>query len=146
MHWIGLLGMPRRIYTYSEQLGLDGLNLLASAGGFVQAVAILFLLANIIRSLRHGEKAGPPVEHNFNRIPTIHSREPLWIEAAQVEAAARGPEEPHIHMPGPSYWPIFTALGVTMTFALFLAPPWWAPLIGVGWVAVGIVNWAYETA
>lgn len=159
MHWIGLLGMPRRIFTYSADLGLANLNLLATAGGYLQAVAVVFLFWNLIRSLRHGEKAGPnpwnaatlewatespPVEHNFQRIPTIHSREPLWIEREQVEAAARGPSTGHIHMPSPSWWPIFTAIGVTMTFALFLAPAWWAPLIGVAWTAFGIVNWAYE--
>ncbi len=159
MHWIGLLGMPRRIYTYSAELGLDSLNLLATVGGYVQAVGIVLLFVNIIRSLRHGEKASsnpwdaatlewatesPPVEHNFQRVPIIHSREPMWIERKQVEAAARGEPEPNIHMPPPSYWPIFTAVGVALTFALFLAPVWWAPLLGVAWAAVGVVNWAYE--
>jgi cytochrome c oxidase subunit 1 len=158
-HWIGLLGMPRRIFTYSAQLNLDGLNLLSSAGAFVQAIGALLLFYNVIYSLRRGQPAGPnpwnaatlewatespPVEHNFNRIPVVHSREPLWLEREPIEAAARGEPEPHIHMPNPSYWPILTAIGVNLTLMLMLAPVWWAPLVGLAWTAVCTVQWAYE--
>ena len=159
MHWIGLLGMPRRIFTYAEELNLGGLNLLATSGVFIQAASVVLLAVNVITSLRRGALAGPnpwhaatlewattspPAVHNFNMIPTVHSREPLWVEAAQVEAAARGPVEPHMHMPPNSYWPIFTAFGVVLTFVLFLTHVWWLPLIGVAWTAIGTINWAYE--
>ena len=43
-----------------------------------------------------------------------------------------------MHMPPPSYWPIFTAFGVMLTFVLFLTPFWWAPLIGLAWTAIGV--------
>jgi cytochrome c oxidase subunit 1 len=159
MHWIGLLGMPRRIFTYAEELNLEGLNLFATAGVFVQAAAVVLLAANVILSLRRGPRAGPnpwhaatlewattspPAVHNFNVIPTVHSREPLWAEAAHVEAAARGPVEPHMHMPPNSYWPIFTGFGAVLTFVLFLTNIWWMPLLGVAWTALGVINWAYE--
>ena len=158
-HWIGLLGMPRRIFTYSAELNLDGLNQLSTVGAYIQAISVLMLFYNVISSYRRGAVAGPnpwggatlewattspPAEHNFNRIPTVHSREPLWVEAAQVEAAARGTMEPHIHMPPQSYWPIFTAMGACLTFVLFLAPVWWGPLIGLTWTAIGVLNWAFE--
>ena len=158
-HWIGLLGMPRRVFTYSIELNLGTLNLVSTVGAFVQASSILVLFYNLIRSYRSGAPAGPnpwgaatlewattspPAEHNFNRIPTIHSREPLWVESAQVEDAARGALEPNIHMPSPSYWPIFTAAGATLTFALFMTGAWWAPLIGLAWTTVGVINWAFE--
>jgi cytochrome c oxidase subunit 1 len=74
----------------------------------------------------------------------VHSREPLWVEREQVEAAAFGEPEPHIHMPPNSYWPIFTAVGVVLGFGLFMTNLWWAPLIGLVWTAVGALNWAYE--
>src|SRR5688500_12532119 len=159
MHWIGLLGMPRRIFTYAEELNLGGLNLLATSGVFVQAASVILLGVNLVLSVRRGLRAGPnpwhaatlewattspPAVHNFNMIPTVHSREPLWAEAAQVEAAARGPVEPHMHMPPNSYWPILTAIGVVLTFVLFLTNIWWMPLIGVAWTALGTLNWAYE--
>jgi cytochrome c oxidase subunit 1 len=158
-HWIGLLGMPRRIFTYSAELGLTGLNQLSTAGAYIQAISVLLLFYNLVRSYRRGAPAGPnpwdgatlewattspPAEHNFNRIPTVHSREPLWVEAQNVENAARGPLEPHIHMPPNSHWPIFTAIGAVLTFALFLTGAWWAPLIGLAWVAIGVINWAFE--
>ncbi|MGQ0561390.1 MAG: cytochrome c oxidase subunit I [Gemmatimonadota bacterium] len=158
MHWTGLLGMPRRVFTYSAELGVDTLNLLSTVGAGIQAVSILLLAANIIWSLKRGAKAGtnpwqaptlewattsPPAEYNFARIPTVHTREPLWLEREQVEAATLGEVEP-IHLPPPSWWPIFTAFGVMLTFGLFLAPMWWAPLIGLAVTAIGIINWAYE--
>ena len=158
-HWIGLLGMPRRIFTYSADLNLTGLNQLSTAGVFVQIAGILVMLGNLVWSLKRGPISGPnpwggatlewattspPPEHNFNRIPTVHTREPLWLEAAAVEDAARGTREANIHMPPSSYWPIFTGFGVVLTFALFLTNVWWAPLIGLGWVTLGAINWAYE--
>jgi cytochrome c oxidase subunit I len=158
-HWIGLLGMPRRIFTYSADLNLTALNQLSTAGVAIQAVAVIMLFGNVIWSIKRGAPAGrnpwnaatlewatesPPVEHNFNQIPTVHSREPLWVEAKQIEDAAFGPMEPHMHMPPNSYWPIFTAFGVTLTFVLFMTNLWWAPLIGLAWTTIGAINWAYE--
>ncbi|HEX6694542.1 MAG TPA: cytochrome c oxidase subunit I [Longimicrobiales bacterium] len=158
-HWIGLLGMPRRTFTYSADLNLGGLNMLSTIGVLFQAISVIILIANIIYSARRGPRAGtnpwgaatlewatesPPAEHNFNRLPTVHTREPLWLEAAAVEDAARGTPDPHIHMPPSSYWPIFTAFGVMLCMALFMTGIWWTPLIGLLWVFVGAVNWAYE--
>jgi cytochrome c oxidase subunit 1 len=163
-HWIGLLGMPRRTFTYSAELNVGGLNMLSTVGVAFQAVSILILLGNLIYSARKGAKASPnpwgaatlewatespPAEHNFNRLPLIHTREPLWLEAEPVEDAARGEMEPHIHMPPSSYWPIFTALGVVMTMALFMATGeharhWYMPLFGLVWVMIGAINWAFE--
>jgi len=158
MHWIGLLGMPRRIFTYGADLNLEGLNQLVTAGAFIQAIGVIMLFTNVILSLKRGQKAGPnpwhaatlewatespPREYNFAKIPTVHSREPLWVEAEQIEKDARGEPEP-MHMPPNSYWPIFTAVGVTLSCVLFMAPSWWEPLIGIAWTFVGVVNWAYE--
>jgi heme/copper-type cytochrome/quinol oxidase subunit 1 len=158
-HWIGLLGMPRRIFTYSADLNLATLNLLSTAGVFVQIVAVLMLVGNIVWALKRGAPAGenpwnaatlewattsPPAEHNFNQIPTVHSREPLWVEADQVRAAAFGPMEPAMHMPPNSYWPLFTGFGVVMTFVLFMTNIWWMPLLGLAWTMIGAINWAYE--
>jgi cytochrome c oxidase subunit I len=158
MHWTGLLGMPRRIYTYSAELNVDTLNMVSTVGGFIQVAAIIALAINLLWSLRRGAAAGPnpwggatlewatlspPAEYNFAKLPVVHSREPLWDESEAIIAAAQGAPEP-MHMPPPSAWPIFTAFGVVLTFALFLAPMWWAPLIGLGVTAVGVINWAFE--
>jgi len=93
MHLIGLMGMPRRVYTYSAELGVGGYNLLISFGAFLFAAGILLLLINIIRSRTEGAVAGPnpwdaptlewsvsspPPPYNFAVIPVIASRHPLW--------------------------------------------------------------------
>ncbi len=93
MHISGILGMPRRIYTYDPGRGWDLWNLIASIAVVIQAVAILLLVWNIIRSLRQGEPAGddpwdawtlewsttsPPPEYNFETLPVVRSRRPLW--------------------------------------------------------------------
>jgi cytochrome c oxidase subunit 1 len=158
MHWTGLLGMPRRVYTYSAELNVDTLNLVSSIGGGIQAIAIILLFVNLIWSLKRGAPAGPnpwdgatlewattspPAEYNFARLPVVHSREPLWDESEAIIQAAQGEPEP-MHMPPPSAWPIFTAFGAVSTFALFMAPMWWAPLIGLAITAIGIINWAFE--
>ncbi|HEX6210597.1 MAG TPA: cbb3-type cytochrome c oxidase subunit I, partial [Methylomirabilota bacterium] len=93
MHVTGLLGMPRRIFTYPEGLGWAGVNLTTTIGSFVLAVGILVSLWNLVASLRHGERAGanpwnadglewepasPPPPYGSVSIPTVVSRNPLW--------------------------------------------------------------------
>lgn len=93
MHFAGLFGMPRRIYTYGAGLGWEPWNRMATVGAFVLGAAILVFLYNVVVSLRRGEPAGddpwdawtlewattsPPAAYNFETIPTVRSRRPLW--------------------------------------------------------------------
>jgi cytochrome c oxidase subunit 1/cytochrome c oxidase subunit I+III len=103
MHVSGLLGMPRRIYTYSEGMGWDWVNLITTAGSFVFAIGVLIFFWNVLKSLRHGVTAGnnpwdaptlewattsPPPPYNFAVIPTVASRHPLWEDRMERNPGA----------------------------------------------------------
>jgi len=93
MHIPGILGMPRRIYTYGADRGWSELNTICTIGAIFQTAALLVFVFNIVLSLRKGQKAGndpwdawtlewstnsPPPEYNFARVPVVKSRRPLW--------------------------------------------------------------------
>jgi cytochrome c oxidase subunit I len=95
MHVSGMLGMPRRIYTYQAGLGWDVVNLITTIGVFVFAIGVLLFIVNFFWSLKSGKPAGdnpwdagtlewsmssPPPPYNFAVIPTVRSRHPLWEE------------------------------------------------------------------
>ena len=105
MHISGLLGQPRRTYTYESGLGWDVWNLLATIGSFVLALGVLVTLVNWARSARAGRPAGdnpwggetlewsttsPPPEYNFETIPAVRSLHPLWDQPE----LHRGPQRP----------------------------------------------------
>jgi cytochrome c oxidase subunit 1 len=93
MHFLGLQGMPRRIYTYSAEMGWNLWNMVSTIGAFIIAVAISVFILNVVWSLKRGERAGndpwdgrtiewaipsPPPEHNFDEIPVIQTRDDFF--------------------------------------------------------------------
>jgi cytochrome c oxidase subunit I len=93
MHIPGLLGMPRRIYTYEPGRGWEIWNLIVTIGAFFQVAGILVFVINLLWSLRKGEPAGndpwdawtlewstssPPPDYDFAVTPVVRSRRPLW--------------------------------------------------------------------
>jgi cytochrome c oxidase subunit 1/cytochrome c oxidase subunit I+III len=93
MHVLGLMGMPRRVYTYGSAMGWGPMNMIVSLGSFLFAAGVLLFFINIAVSLKRGRVAGadpwgaatlewaipsPPPAYNFAVIPTIESRHPLW--------------------------------------------------------------------
>ncbi len=93
MHVPGLLGMPRRIYTYEAGRGWEMWNMIVSAGAVIQAAGLLCFVYNLLVSHYKGKPAGhdpwdawtlewsttsPPPDYNFAVLPTVNSRRPLW--------------------------------------------------------------------
>ncbi|HXG36296.1 MAG TPA: cbb3-type cytochrome c oxidase subunit I, partial [Dehalococcoidia bacterium] len=101
---LGLMGMPRRIYTYSEGFGWDIWNMIATLGAFVIALSILVFIANVVVSLRRKELAGtdpwdgrtlewslpsPVPPYNFLAIPHVQARDDFWHHKYAEDAEGR---------------------------------------------------------
>ena len=174
MHYAGMNGMPRRIYTYNSEFGWDFMNLLSSLGYIVLfAGAVLFLII-FFQSVRNGKPSGhdpwdaptlewsissPPPPYNFAEIPQVTGRDQYWITKRRAEAEGHPLTEPEahvdpstIHMPSPSYWPLIIALGIAgIGGGLLIEFPWpyiKFPLSFVGgFIAFfGVIGWANEPA
>jgi cytochrome c oxidase subunit I len=151
-HYLGAVGMPRRIYTYSAATGWGFWNLMSTIGAFTIAVSILLFTIIAVRALRQPASApadpwdartlewrtaSPPPAHNFDAIPPVYGRDSFWREK-HGDSRGRRPTplppvaEPHgIHMPAPSFWPIVTAAGIAIAAA--------GALIHLAIVAIGVL-------
>jgi len=93
MHFLGMMGMPRRVYTYPDLQNWGTLNLIATAGSAVMAIGVLLFIwdvvsASVLRRRAEADPwggyslewwaASPPVEHNFDSLPPIRSERPVF--------------------------------------------------------------------
>ncbi len=91
-HSLGMSGMPRRIYSYPEQAGWEGMNLASTVGSYLLGLGVLVTIVNVLRSYKRGRRAGndpwkantlewftqsPPPENNFDVVPRVRSAEPM---------------------------------------------------------------------
>ncbi|WP_304639456.1 cytochrome c oxidase subunit I [Pseudomonas sp.] len=105
MHLTGLLGMPRRVYTYEEGLGWEWLNMVSSVGGFIMAMGVAAIILDVALHFRFGRKAKqnpwnadslewavemPVSPYNFASIPNIDTRHPLWEDPELPQTIADG--------------------------------------------------------
>jgi len=132
-HFLGALGMPRRIYTYPPGAGWTLWSFVSTFGAFILALGIALFVVNALVSLRRGARApadpwdgrtlewrtsSPPPLHDFDEIPPVYSRDTFWREKYGDrhgrQPVPRPPlPEPHgIHLPAPSLWPPVAAVGV----------------------------------
>jgi cytochrome c oxidase subunit 1 len=170
MHFSGLLGMPRRVYTYPAGLGLELPNLLSTIGAFVVAAAVLLFVVNGVMSLYRGAIAppnpwgaaslewatsSPPPVYNFAHIPVVESRTPLWDSdgALPVVTGLRVDEKelllttvvaatPDLREPVPeaSLWPFIASIAVAVFFISSIFSPW-AVLFGAIPCAIALIAW-----
>jgi len=160
MHFIGLLGMPRRIYTYGPELGVGALNLTSTIGALLIAVSVLVFIGNMLRTRKRGAIApsdpwggatlewsipSPPPVYNFSVIPTVESRLPRW----KTELHEPIPDPPAvppapIHVPGGSWWPPVAALGLPLLALAPLTHTLWLAFLGAAMLLFGVYRWAFE--
>ena len=178
MHISGLLGMPRRIVTYPSDLGWDGVNLVTTVGALVFAFGVLLLVYNLLSSLRRGAIAGPnpwdgpslewatpspPPPYNFEVIPTVRSRYPLWEGRLHVTPRSTIMEGPALdqakvslgtspldarvtdvlRMPEDSLYPLFLALSLTVLSYGLLTRLLWLTALGGGLALVCTIGWLW---
>ena len=123
MHIVGLLGMPRRVYTYGDGTGWGVYNLISTLGVFIIVPGIAVFIWNLVRTLRRGEPAGnnpwggdtlewavssPPAEHGWSVLPIVHSRHPMWDQ----DELHRGDEQLERFVRGLAQWPLRWRAGV----------------------------------
>jgi len=110
-HFLGILGMPRRVFTYPDLPYWGALNMVSTVGACFMGLASLLLVANIAWSLRRGKVAGdnpwdawtlewattsPPPHDNFAEVPPVTGRRPLWDLAH-----GKDPSDPRTTKPKP---------------------------------------------
>ncbi len=170
MHILGILGMPRRVYTYPSGLGWESLNMVATIGSFAFALSLLLFVVNALVSMRAGEKAGanpwdaaglewaadsPPAAYNHAHIPLVTSRTPLWdhpgglpvvhglrVEDRELLLTTVIDAEPDLREPSPrpTIWPFIAALATTSMFVSSIFTPW-AVAIGTVPIAAALIAW-----
>ncbi|MEA3318850.1 MAG: cytochrome c oxidase subunit I [Bacillota bacterium] len=128
-HFLGLMGMPRRVFTFGKDLGWELGNLVSSIGAIFMALATVVLFINIVKTAiskqtvagdawGHGRTLewsipSPPPEHNFTQTPLVRGLDPLWVEKMEGKKGMT-PAEPigDIHMPNGSILPFIISIGL----------------------------------
>jgi cytochrome c oxidase subunit 1 len=170
MHWSGMLGMPRRVYTYPPGLGLELPNLLSTIGAFVVGLAVLLFVVNAVLSLYRGAIAGPnpwgaaslewltsspPPVYNFEHIPVVESDTPLWDAEGEIPVVTglrvddkemllttvmAATPDLREPVPEPSLWPFIAAVATGVVFVCSIFSPWSIP-VGAVPLAIALTAW-----
>lgn len=152
-HFLGLLGMPRRVFTYGADQGWDLFNLISSIGAIFMALAVTILVVNIVKTIMQNKAVGrdpwgdgrtlewaipqPVPFYNFKQTPLVRGLDAFWIEKQEGNKEGMTYAEPigDIHMPNNSIIPLVMAFGLFVGAfgALFNGEQAWAvPVLILG--------------
>jgi cytochrome c oxidase subunit I+III len=175
LHQLGLKGMPRRVYTYLENLGWNDLNLAATIGAYILGVGMLVFLINAIASARNGMLAGndpwssfslewattsPPQDYNFLYPHTVSDAYPLWHDPPdqplvmgldhqkrEVLVTSLNDAEPdhREELPRPTIMPFLLACATAIGVITAIFTPWGIPL-GLALAAIPLIGWFWPKA
>ncbi|MFJ7747223.1 cytochrome c oxidase subunit I [Peribacillus sp. NPDC097295] len=128
-HFLGLMGMPRRVFTFLDNQGLNTGNMISTVGAFLMAFAVIILVINVIITSVKNVKVGndpwgdgrtlewsipsPPPFYNFKQLPLVRGLDPYWVEKMEGKKEMT-PAEPlgDIHMPNNSILPVIISFGL----------------------------------
>jgi cytochrome c oxidase subunit I len=172
MYIVGLLGMPRQIYTYPSGMGWDWYNAAETAGAYLTAIGIVVLFANLVASWFRGPPAGPdpwqaptlewattspPPEYNFAVIPRVTSAYPNWDDdpgrgelvldeghQQPVSTLVDGRFEDAADMPHSSPWPPILALFLALLFGSLVLNKFSAAGICAALCALTLIAWHWD--
>jgi cytochrome c oxidase subunit I len=167
MHFVGLMGMPRRTVTYIEGIGFEIWNQISTYGTFVMMIGLIVMLLAVILALRSGPPAGndpwdgrtlewattsPPPYYDFERQPVVNDRDAHWVQkypesvhGERVPETASIPYDAHgIHVPGQSWYPFIAAFAMLpMSYGL-LYNNYWVLGLSIFAIVVATYLWALE--
>nr|WP_161974833.1 cytochrome c oxidase subunit I [Bacillus timonensis] len=152
-HFLGLMGMPRRVFTFLPNHGWELGNLISSIGAAFMAAGVIVLLYNVVITSIKGEDAkadawgdgrtlewaipSPPPYYNYKQLPLVRGLDAFWVEKMQGKKEMT-PAEPlgDIHMPNSSILPLLISFGLFVAAFGFLHHPdgvaWSVPVMIIG--------------
>jgi cytochrome c oxidase subunit 1 len=173
MHWMGLQGMPRRIYTYSDDLGLNLPNLVSTIGAFIIAISTAIFIFNIVKSYRSRTPAAqdpwdartlewtipsPAPHYNFAVVPVVHSVDDFWhrkytedengrlvpLPKPEPSESAEDDEHVDIHLPSPSFYPLIVSVGLPIIAYAMIYKVYPLAVFGGIVMLAGFYGWTLE--
>jgi cytochrome c oxidase subunit 1 len=165
-HWLGLHGMPRRVYTYLPETGWGPMNMLSTVGAFVLGLGFLVFFVNGLKSLKSGEVAGPnpwkadtlewahpspPPRFEQRETFIVSARYPLWLgtlgkviglepDENLVTRIVDAEPDHKVKIPGPAVTPLLAALATGgMIIACIFTP--WGLVFGAVPIAIALIAW-----
>ncbi|QDX92891.1 cytochrome c oxidase subunit I [Brevibacillus laterosporus] len=147
-HFLGLMGMPRRVYTFLPGQELELGNMISTVGAIIMSVGTLLFIVNVIYTGAKGKKAvadpwdgrtlewsipSPAPEYNFAQTPRVRGLDAFWVEKMAGNKAMT-PAEPlgPIHMPSPSVLPFLMSVGMFIAGFGFIYHKYVLVFVGMG--------------
>ena len=174
MHYLGLWGMPRRVYTYLPESGWGPLNFVATIGAVTIALSVAVFIANMVRSVRNGELSSddpwgadtlewattsPPPPYAFVHLPVVEGRSALWDRSAArpsvtglrtdsrealITTLVDALPDSRFHHPSPTIDPLLAGIATGGIFIALIFTPWGLPVGSVAFLAA-MTAWAWPT-
>ncbi|MCM3357075.1 MULTISPECIES: cytochrome c oxidase subunit I [unclassified Psychrobacillus] len=164
-HFLGLMGMPRRVFTFGADQGWDLFNAISSGGAVFMAIGVIILVINIIMTIAKNEKVGndpwedgrtlewaipqPIPFYNFKQTPLVRGLDTFWIEKQEGNKEGMTYAEPisDIHMPNNSFIPFVMTLGLFIAAfgALYNGEKDWAVPVLVLGLAITVASMAVRS-